>query len=363
MNSAAQPLAYDASMETPEAGEAETIAELVQTLDKIATIVYDDSGHAERGVHAKSHGLLQGELTVADGLPPELRQGLFAQPKSFPVVLRFSTSPGDVLADAISTPRGVGIKIFDVEGQRLPGDNEEATQDFLLVDGPAFLAPNVKKFLGSLKLLAGTTDKAPTLKRALSLALRGAERAVEALGGKSPTLVSLGGHAPVSILGATFFTQAPILFGQYVAKLSLVPVSPNLIASKERKVDIHNDDNAIRDDVINFFGSETAEWELRAQLCTDLEKMPIEDSSVIWPEDQSPFRTVARLRVGPQTAWSPERSKIVDDGMAFNPWHCLAAHRPLGGIMRARRVAYAASMQKRFSLNRCPFHQPSSTIG
>jgi len=33
-------------------------------------------------------------------------------------------------------------------------------------------------------------------------------------------------------------------------------------------------------------------------------------------------------------------------GMSFSPWHGLAAHRPLGGIMRARKEVY--EMAKRF---------------
>lgn len=362
MTSTKAPLAYQPSFETPEADEAETIRELVATLNRIEDVVFRDSGHAERSVHAKSHGLLSGTLTVAPDLAAEFRQGLFAQPRSYPVVLRFSTSPGDVLSDAVSTPRGVAIKVFDVQGDRLPDDTEHATQDFLMANGPAFLAPNPKKFLANLKLLAATTDKAPGLKRALSAVLRGAEHVVEAAGGKSPTLTALGGHPLTSLLRETFFTQVPILFGRYVAKLSLVPVSPSLLAKKDARLDVRHDDDAIRSDVMDFFRSHDAEWELRAQLATDLDTTPIEDASVPWPESESPFVPVARLRVEKQTAWSDERAAFVDDGMAFNPWHCLAAHRPLGAVMRARRAAYAASARHRFDLNRCPYRQPTPQL-
>jgi hypothetical protein len=46
--------------------------------------------------------------------------------------------------------------------------------------------------------------------------------------------------------------------------------------------------------------------------------------------------------------------------MAFNAWHALAAHRPLGGVMRARRVAYAASTAFRSARNGCPLHEPGA---
>lgn len=40
-------------------------------------------------------------------------------------------------------------------------------------------------------------------------------------------------------------------------------------------------------------------WELRVQLCVDIEKMPREDASVEWPQDLSPYVTVARPRARP----------------------------------------------------------------
>ena len=52
----------------------------------------------------------------------------------------------------------------------------------------------------------------------------------------------------------------------------------------------------------------------------------------------------------PQTAWSKARSTAVDDGLSFSPWHGLAEHRPLGGIMRSRKQSY--EMGKRFRAER-----------
>src|SRR5450830_1742949 len=99
------PLLYQPSFEHAEDGEADTEAGLLDTLTKISEITFKDSGHATRSVHAKSHGLLRGELRVLDGLPPELAQGIFSQAGSWPVAMRFSTVPGDMLDDAVSTPR------------------------------------------------------------------------------------------------------------------------------------------------------------------------------------------------------------------------------------------------------------------
>jgi hypothetical protein len=344
------PIPYASAYEVPEEGEAETCAGLLAALQDIASTTYTDSGHATRGVHAKSHGLLQGELTVLDGLAPAYAQGIFAHAASWPVVMRLSTTPGDVLDDKVSTPRGLALKVIGVEGARVDGSEGDVTQDFVMVNGPAFLAPTGKQFLGSLKLLAGTTDKAPKLKRALSAALRGAEKVLEAVGGESDTLKALGGHPQTNPLGETYFSQAPILYGPYMAKVSLAPVSAALLALTDAPVDLSGTPDGLRDAVMAHFATRGGEWELRVQLCTDLEKMPIEDSSVAWPEELSPYVAVARLRAAPQPAWSEELSRLVDDGMKFNPWHAVAAHRPIGSIMRLRKAAYA--MSARFRMQR-----------
>ena len=61
-----------------------------------------------------------------------------------------------------------------------------------MVNGPVFTAPNAKAFLKSLKLLAKTTDRAEWAKKALSAVLRGTERVLEAVGGGSATLQTMG---------------------------------------------------------------------------------------------------------------------------------------------------------------------------
>ena len=348
------PLPYEARYEYEEEGEQETRAQLLQTLHGISATTYADSGHATRSVHAKSHGLLRARLQVLDGLAPELAQGLFAVPAGYDAVMRISTIPGDMLDDKISVPRGMAVKVIGVPGTQLSsldaedGEPPAATQDFVLVNGPAFLAPSAKKFLGSLKLLAGTTDKAPRLKQALSTVLQGAEKALEAVGGESGTLKSLGGHPETHVLGETYYSQAPILYGAYMAKVALVPVSPELAALRGAHVDLDGKPNGLRDAVVAFFSRNAATWEVRIQLCRDIATMPLEDSSVAWPEEDSPYLPVARLTALPQAGWSEALSRAVDDGMAFSPWHGVLEHRPLGSIMRVRKAAYAMSARFRF---------------
>jgi len=314
-----RPLRFEPSFEQIPDDEAQTIRELSETMRSIMETTYQDYNHAVRGVHAKSHGLLEGRIEILNALPPALAQGAFAKPGTLPVVLRFSTNPGDLLDDNVSTPRGLAIKIIGVEGDRLPGSEGQVTQDFVMQNAPAFTAPTPKAFLGNLKMLAKTTDKAPNLKKALSAVLRGTEAVVEAVGGESGKLKSLGGHPKTNLLGETYYSVVPFLYGEYYAKLSIVPVSSALLALKDKAVDLSDKPDGLRESVNQHFAEHGGEWEVRIQLATDLEKMPIEDASKRWPEDESPYLTVARITVEPQTAWTDARAAVVDDTLAFSP--------------------------------------------
>ena len=261
--------------------------------------------------------------------------------------MRFSTIPGDILDDSVSTPRALAIKIIGVPGERLEGSERDVTQDFLLINGPAFGAPNPKKFLSLTSLLAKTTNRAEWLKKVLSVIMRRLQQIIVRVTGRANALVAtLGGHPETHILGETFYSQAALRFGDFIAKIAVAPISPELMALKQAPLNVNGKPNGLREAISAFFKANGGVWEVRAQLCTDLALMPIENAAVVWPEEKSPYRPIARIKVKPQTTWSEARSSTVDDGMSFSPWHGLAAHRPLGGIMRARKEVY--DMAKKF---------------
>ena len=354
------PLRFSPEYEHPGPDEAKTLADINEQMHRIQQKTYADGGKAIRSVHAKSHGLLVGDLRIFTGLAPELAQGIFARPGTLPVVVRLSTTPGDILPDDVSTPRGMAIKIIGVAGERLPGSEGDVTQDFILVNGPAFNKPDAKSFASSLKLLAATTDKAEGTKQVLSAALRGLEKAVEAVGGQSATLIALGGHPETNPLGETYYSQVPVLFGDYFGKICVRPLSPALKALHKAPVDLEHKPDGLRDAVAAFFEEQGAEWELCVQLCTDLGEMPIEDASVVWDEEKSPYRPVAHLVLGAQASWSDARARSIDEGLAFNPWHGVAAHRPLGSVMRVRKGAYEAARRFRAEKNQRAVSEPKT---
>jgi len=347
---------FSPAVEQVAPGEAETIAALGETIAEIQTTTAKDYGSPVRGVHAKGHGLLKARVTIFDSLAPELAQGLFATPGTHDAVMRFSTAPGDILDDSISSPRGLAIKVMDVLGDRLIGSEEDDCQDFVLVNGPAFGNPTPEKFLPGLKLLAKTTDHVDGLKKIVSGALQAVEGALETVGVKSPLIATLGGAPNTHPLGDIYFSQVPFRFGDYIAKFSVAPVSPFLIDLEGDKVTASARPDALREVINEVIAVQGGEWEVRVQLCTDLDDMPVEDASVIWDEGKSPFRAVARLTVSPQQTWEHGVSDTQEAELAFSPWHGLAAFQPLGGVNRARKPIYEQSHRFRGAADGCPIH-------
>ena len=96
------PIPYTTDIERIDQDEADVNAELADTFRQIIETTYRDLGHGFRGVHAKSHALLQARVRVLEGLPPDYAQGVFTEPKSFDALVRISTGAGDILPDSVS---------------------------------------------------------------------------------------------------------------------------------------------------------------------------------------------------------------------------------------------------------------------
>jgi uncharacterized protein GlcG (DUF336 family) len=350
---------YSDDLEKPPADEHETIEKITKLMiDGMHDVHARHPGPGPvRISHAKAHGFARGELVI-DALPPELAQGLFATPGSHPVIVRFSQAPGELLDDRkVSSPRGLAIKIFDVEGEKLPG-HDAATQDFVFDTGKVFVASNPKGFLAqfvpNVKLAPKLSD---TAKGVVSELSRVGNAALHAVGADSPKL-DVFGHPKLHPLGEAYYSQAPYRYGDYVCKLGIVP-SGDLRALADATLDM-KEENALRAAVVDWFRTHTVELDVVVQLMTDDKTMPIEDAMVEWPESDSPYRKVARIVLPPQNAYDDTFQDNVDRGMSFCPEHALAAHRPLGGIMRTRLAVYPTLAKLRRQENGRPATEPKS---
>ena len=333
-------LPYRPEIETIEPGETETIQGIVQAMTDQARTVEAREKHAVRASHAKSSALVIGRLDVFPDLPPELAQGLFAGGGRYDVAIRFAQGPGETLSDKVSTHRGMAIKIFGVGGEKLPGHGDD-TQDFVLASGPTFPSGTASGFLRDEKRLEAAAAMPEGVKSAVSSLARNVNRAFEAVGSQSP-LADFFGHPFGHPLAEPYFSQAPLRYGDHVAKIAAFPASEPQRRLAEATIDTSADRDAFRHAATGFIAGNETVFELRVQLWANERTQPIEDASVEWPQADSQYRTVATITIPRQDAYSPARRRYFDEVMSFRPAHSLAAHRPLGSVMRARLEVYQA---------------------
>jgi catalase len=137
-----------------------------------------------------------------------------------------------------------------------------------------------------------------------------------------------------------FSSTAPIKFGPYAVKFTVQP-EEGTAAPTHRPLT----DDFLSRELIDRLRKEDLVLDFMVQFYVDDTHTPIENTSVRWREKYAPKWKVAQLRIprcdldDPQ---SREQSAKIDK-LSFSPWHATEDHRPLGNVMRARRVAYEAS--------------------
>jgi hypothetical protein len=347
---------YRENLEHPDGDEEQLIDKIIASLRENNERAFKKYKKGIRDAHAKSHGILRGEMTVLPDLPEHLRQGVFATPKTYTIIARLSTTSGALRSDQVRGVRGLGLKVLEVDGDRLIEDGE-TTQDFVFVTEPRFPFKDTLEYsqdgMRSAKMLSYLPDIGVM---GLSLFLRGAGRVLSLFGRKLPFKYSLFAKPNTLTLGETFYTAAPLQYGKYVAKLSVAPLSDSVTALTGKKVGRGHDAHTAA--VVEFFKNNTAGYLVSAQLCTDTKTMPIEDATTEWPTDESPYQPVAKITYGRQDAHSTRRQEWGDDELSFNSWRAIADHKPLGSINRLKRRVYDASSDFRHTKNNKPQIEP-----
>ena len=353
---------YSPQVEMPLEDEQKIFDEINESMTRLSGRTREKFGENVRVSHAKSHGLAVGELTVLENLPEHLAQGLFAEGgKTYPVIVRLANVPGEILPDAVNTQRGFSFKILNIAGEKIKEDDEQNTQDFVLDTGSYFPNPDAKAFLLQHKTLLEHAPQIPTIiKEVVSTVSRVTNEAFNALGADSAKL-DFFGDSRIHPLAEAYFSQAPLRYGKYIAKLAVVPASAKQKELEEEndKVDTYGDKDALRTATVSYLRENDAEFDIQIQLCTDLDKMPVENANVDWEQKYSPYETVAKIRLPKQEAYSEARKKYVE-ALSFSPTHSLEAFRPLGSIMRARLAAYPVQSRIRHQGNNEPMNEPTS---
>jgi hypothetical protein len=319
-------------------GEAEQIAQIIALTTQLLQMRYPE-GMARRGVHPKDHGCVKATFTVNSDIPQNYRAGVFATPgKKYPAWIRFSNATPFLAPDlGKSGPdsRGMAIKLIGIEGDTLLSEPGAKTQDFLLINLPAFAFPNVSEYLQVTKIqLAKHDDITSFFAPPLSPARLKTVAVV-----KKIKQTSLGNP-----LEGAYFSAAPFLYGpDRVAKFSVAPRS-----AEKTPVPENPGTNYLREAMKKSLDpaiGKPAVFDFRVQLRND-DSLPIEDATAEWSETTAPAQNVATIEIDPQNFDNPFQVTECEH-MAFTPWHGLTAHQPIGGINRLRRDVYIASSQFR----------------
>lgn len=286
---------------------------------------------ARRDAHAKGHGCVRAEFQVLDDLPTELRVGIFAEPSRYAAVIRFSNGAGVMAPDKQGDSRGMAIKLLNVAG------SSSETQDFVLVDHSVFVIRNVADYRDLQAASPQWKFFFPSLNpfrwRLHELLITFAiQRQVV----KNP-------------LSQRYWSMTPFAFGDVACKFSARPAGSSSTFQDTESADF------LRANLESHLAVGSASFEFLVQLRTQPDAMPIEDPTIDWREDAAPFRAVARITIPSQ----PLGEAAFCENLSFTPWHGLPAHRPLGGLNRARREVYEAISRLRHRLNAAPRREPT----
>lgn len=290
-----------------------------------------DDGHAGRALHNKLNGGFEARLEIENGLPEPARHGLFAGPKVYDALVRYSNGSSTPQEDEKGDVRGMAVKVLDVDGAKILGTAR--TQDFLGILQSTTPFRTADEFVG---VVWATRNRALALPRMLF-----------SVGWRTfPILLKLSNavNQPVTSLAPRcFYSALPILCGPYAARFAFVP-----IAAPEAG-EVFTGPNRLADDLTARLRRGQIEYALELQFFVDENRTPIEDGSVDWPVEISPYVRVGKLVIPQQDAAS-ERGRGVAahiQKLSFDPWHALVEHRPLGGMMRARKPTYFACARGR----------------
>jgi len=316
---------------------------IISSFDKQMRKLWKPGGF-ERGGNTKTHGIVRGEFIVHNNLPKELRHGIYADSRTYRAWVRFS-GPGPYITPDIDDVgfMSISIKLMGVPGPKLM-DDEKFTLDMFGVSTPTFVTPDTK---------ANAQLQIESVKNAQIFYFVNFHR---------PHLLdlimqSLWIKTQSSPFEAPYFSCVPYLLGEGQAmQYSVWP------KSKKRtpipRLPFRPPDDYLRAAMVASLAEGDVELDIRLQLQTDPHLMPIENNAVLWPEKLSPRVSVATLRLPRQKFDSPAQIEF-EKRLSYNPWHCIAEHRPLGNQSRARRRMYAELSKLRHTMNAVPHYEPT----
>jgi hypothetical protein len=328
--------------EKPLPDEDAHLASIISSFERQMRGLWKPGGF-ERGGNTKTHGIVRGEFVVHQDLPPQLRHGIYAEPRTYRAWVRFS-GPGPYITPDIEDVgfMSISIKLMGVPGPKLM--EEKFTQDMFGVSTPTFVTPDTR---ANAQLQIESVKNAQfyyfvNFRRShiLDLIMQG-----------------LWTKTQSSPFEAPYFSCVPYLLGEGQAmQYSIWPKRKR--RTPIPRLPLRPPDDYLRNAMVATLAHEDVEFDIRLQLQTDPHLMPLENNAVLWPTKLSPRVSAATLRIPRQKFDSPAQMEFAKR-LSYNPWHCIPEHRPLGNQSRARRRMYYELSRLRHTMNAVPHYEPT----
>jgi choline dehydrogenase len=353
-------LFFEPPPENPDLGqEQKTIQSIVDVLTGKLNKQYAGVLHL-RDTHPKANACVKANITIDENLPKDLRIGfLKGKPngdQTYKAWIRFSNAADHVTGDPEADFRGMAIKMFGVDGDRLPvpGD-ENDTQDLLFIANNAFFAGSPQHFhdfFASCVRGGGSCDPMQNPYVAWHL-LTHPHGAFNLLTGR---------RVYPSIPDIKWFSVAPFDLGDdtRVIKYSAFPAEPQTQYGGPGEPPYYLQQRL--ENVLDPANNHHMRLNLQIQMRTDPATEPLENTLVPWSEKKSPWLKIATIDIYPQIFATTAQQEFCEH-LTFNPWHGLKAHLPRGGINRARRDVMHAMQDVRLHANGVPRFGPDQLTG
>jgi hypothetical protein len=308
-----------------------------------------ETGYALRGVHAKGHGCLAGTFSVDPHGHAEFQYGIFKEPKTYNIVVRYSNGDGPPQSDVNNTVSiGMAFKLLDVKEEKLLGAQQtEDSVDFLMTNHSNFIVRDIREFAEVIEgREGGLLDKIGAVK----VAAKGLYQRLK-VEKKDP-------------LATSYWSNLPFKMGEGVVKYLLRPEScPGESDTGEVLITrpMHWTPNFLADTLAKHIRHHSACFGFYLQKRGSDKESPVEDASVSWPEkglvtrvgtlqipSQEPNENLALIS---SLAVEGLSGKQICQNLSFSPWNTTTDFKPLSSLNRARRVIYELSAAMRRDIN------------
>ena len=336
-------LSSNAPVTTDEIYRQDEIAQIKRSVDNFINVLEKNkTSYVARGAHSKGHACVKAYFNINEEIDAELQHGIFSVPgKSYKSWIRFSNGRSSMKNnhDADKDAHGMAIKLFDIYGGELiKREGQSETQEFLMHDAPVFFAANVEdynRFVESEDKILYFFSGFNPFKWKIRELFHGLATLKE---------------APVSPLSSQYFSNTAYKFGPHNIKFSAKSCSISEIASSLEKTGDRTDPDFLRKALAEELKAGPACFNFMVQLQNADKYMPVEDPSIKWKEADSPYLTIAKIRI-PVQVFDTQQQHTFCENLSFSPWHSLPQHRPIGELNRLRKKVYQASSRYRHSSN------------